>query len=133
MKKTNNILYWFIIAIALTFILYQKGIIFANFESISPTQAAQYLTDNNTTLLDVRTKEELVKEGMIAGAIHIPLQQLQEQLSQLKSYHDRKIIVYCRSGNRSVFASRILEKAGFHVYNLKGDINAWKSQNLPLR
>ena len=130
--KLKDIFYWGLIAGMLAFILYQKGIIFANFESIDAKTAYQYTQDNNTTILDVRTLEELKEDGVIADAIHIPLQVLAENLDKLHPYHDRKLLVYCRSGNRSVSASRILSNAGFKVYNLSGGINAWKRDKLPL-
>ncbi len=128
--KTKDIFYWVLIAGVLTFILYQKGIIFANFDNVDAKTAYQYTQDDNTTILDVRTKEELKKDGMIAGAIHIPLQVLSENINRLKDYHDKKILVYCRSGSRSVSASHILSDAGFKVYNLSGGIHAWKAQKL---
>jgi rhodanese-related sulfurtransferase len=40
----------------------------------------------------------------------------------LKQDKDKKIIVYCRTGSRSVTASRILEKNGFTPLNVKGGI-----------
>ena len=35
---------------------------------------------------------------------------------------DKRIIVYCRSGNRSIKASRILEENGFTPLNVEGGI-----------
>ena len=128
--KNKDMFYWVLIAGVLTFILYQKGIILADFKNLDAKTAYQYTQDNNTTILDVRTKEELKKDGMIAGAMHIPLQVLSENINRLKDYHDKKILVYCRSGSRSVTASRILTNAGFTVYNLSGGIHAWKAEKL---
>jgi len=133
MKLTNNLFYWILIAATLTFILYQKGIIMANFEKVTAKEAYSFYHDNNTTLLDVRTKEELKTDGMIEGAIHVPLQALSENLAKLSTYKNSKILVYCRSGSRSISASRTLSNAGFKTYNLTGGINAWKKQKLPLR
>ncbi len=132
MKLTNNMFYWVLIAATLTFILYQKGIIMVNFENVDPRQAFSFYHDNNTTLLDVRTKKELKTEGMIEGAIHIPLQELSKNIENLSAYKNSKILVYCRSGSRSISASRILSNAGFKVYNLRGGINAWKREKFPL-
>ncbi|NPA81990.1 MAG: rhodanese-like domain-containing protein [Epsilonproteobacteria bacterium] len=50
----------------------------------------------------------------------------------LKIAEVRKIIVYCRSGHRSVKASRILEENGFHPININGGIKEWKRNNLPV-
>ena len=101
---------------------YSKGWIFANFESIEANQAIYLLeNDDNVTLLVVRTIEEY-KRGHLRDATLIPLQALSENLGMLKQYKDKKIIVYCRTGSRSVSASRILEKNGFTPLNVKGGI-----------
>lgn len=129
-KTTLTIVYWIgFIAIAIYF-AYSKGWIFTNFESITPKQAYSLLqNDNNVTLLDVRTPEEFAQEH-IEGSTLIPVQVLSEQLSKLQSVKDKKIIVYCHSGNRSVVASHILVKNGFTPLNVKGGITEWKAEGL---
>ncbi|WP_294953255.1 rhodanese-like domain-containing protein [Sulfurovum sp.] len=118
MKKTN-ILYWIAMAGVLFYIAYTKGWILAPFESISPKQAALLIEKgDNVSLLDVRTIPEY-KSGHIRGAQLIPLGQLESNLDKLKTDKNKKIIVYCRSGSRSVAASRILEKHGFVPLNVK--------------
>jgi len=103
----------------LFYFAYTKGWILANFESVTPKQAEMLiLNDDNITLLDVRTVEEY-KSGHIRGAKLIPLGKLEANLDKLKADKNKKIIVYCRSGNRSVAASRILEKHGFVPLNVK--------------
>jgi rhodanese-related sulfurtransferase len=119
MKKTTNILYWIAMAGLLFYFSYTKGWILTNFDSISPKQAQTLiLNDDNVTLLDVRTVEEY-KSGHIRGAKLIPVGKLEANLDKLKADRHKKIIVYCRSGNRSVAASRILEKHGFVPLNVK--------------
>jgi len=119
MKKTTNILYWIAMAGLLFYFAYTKGWILTNFDSISPRQAQTLiLNDDNITLLDVRTVEEY-KSGHIRGAKLIPVGKLEANLDKLKADRHKKIIVYCRSGNRSVAASRILEKHGFVPLNVK--------------
>jgi rhodanese-related sulfurtransferase len=118
-KRITNILYWIAMAGLLFYFSYTKGWILANFNSISPKQAETLiLNHDNLTLLDVRTIEEY-KSGHIRGAKLIPLNKLEANLDKLKADRDKKIIVYCRSGNRSVAASRILEKHGFVPLNVK--------------
>ena len=122
MKKLTNILYWVAMAGLLFWFAYSKGWILANFESIDAKTAITLLEDdNNVSLLDVRTVEEY-KEGHLRDAKLIPLQTLPNNLHMLKADKDKKIIVYCRSGNRSVAASRILESHGFTPLNVKGGI-----------
>ncbi len=133
MQSKSNILYWLFIISILIFFMYQKGYIFANFENITPIEAFKQLRkDRNITIVDVRTKEEIQHEGKIPGSILITLSTLEQNLDKLTNYKSNKIFVYCRTGNRSVSGSRILSNHGFKAYNLKGGINEWKRENLPV-
>ncbi|GIV92825.1 MAG: hypothetical protein KatS3mg056_1534 [Chloroflexus sp.] len=60
------------------------------------------MLDQNETffLLDVRTPAEFVQDGRIAQATLIPLQELEQRLSELPT--DKPIVCICRSGNRSL-------------------------------
>jgi len=123
-KKIIDILYWLALLGLFFWFAYSKGWILANFESIDAKQAIELLhSDDNVTLLDVRTIQEY-KEGHLRNATLIPLQALEQNLGMLKQDKGKKIIVYCRSGNRSISASRILEKNGFIPFNVKGGIIA---------
>ena len=122
LKKYTNILYWIAMAGLLFWFAYSKGWILANFESIDAKQAIHLLeNDDNVTLLDVRTIQEY-KAGHLRGATLIPVEVLSENLGMLKEDKDKKIIVYCRTGSRSVSASRTLEENGFTPLNVRGGI-----------
>lgn len=72
----------------------------------------------NVRLLDVRRSDE-VRDGMLPGAVHIPLDELRQRIGELDPNVDW--IVYCRSGQRSYFATRLLKGMGFRsVRNLSG-------------
>jgi len=80
-------------------------------------------------LIDVRTPEEFAS-GHIAGAVNIPVQQLEQRLSEVPD--DKEIVVYCRSGNRSATASQILANSGYSdVYDM-GGIIAWQQAGYPI-
>jgi NADPH-dependent 2,4-dienoyl-CoA reductase/sulfur reductase-like enzyme/rhodanese-related sulfurtransferase len=68
-------------------------------------------------LLDVRNPPELAVES-VPGALNIPLPQLRARLGELP--RDREILVFCRSAQRSYYATRILLQYGFKVRNLTG-------------
>jgi rhodanese-related sulfurtransferase len=124
MKKITNILYWIaMLAIAFWF-AYSKGWILTNFKSIDAKTALILIeNDENISILDVRTISEY-KEGHLRDAKLIPLQTLPKNIKMLQTDKEKKIIVYCRSGSRSVAASRILESNGFSPLNVKGGIIA---------
>lgn len=137
MKIPKRVSDYLLLALTLLFglyFLYQKGYILAGFESLSPRDAYTMMRGDAaaTTLLDVRTPAEYSKEGHIPGAKLLPLQQLEGKIGTLSPLKGKKVIVYCRSGNRSVTASRILAEHGYRVYNLRGGINAWKKEQLPV-
>jgi adenylyltransferase/sulfurtransferase len=76
-------------------------------------------------ILDVREPHEL-NIARLENVELIPLRQLPEQLERLD--RDDEIVVICRSGNRSAFATRFLLDAGFEkVYNLTGGLLAWSN------
>ena len=121
-KKVTNILYWIAMVGLVVWFAYTKGWILANFESIDAKTAITLLeNDDNVSLLDVRTIAEY-KEGHLRDATLIPVDALAKNLGMLKQDKNKKIIVYCRSGSRSVSASRILEEHGFTPLNVKGGI-----------
>lgn len=104
------------------------GILFLNFQAranfLDPNEAKKLVKDG-ALLVDVRTSKEY-KIGHITGAINIPLSQVQSRLQDFGT-KDSKIVVYCRSGNRSGKAQSILLSEGFkHVYNL-GGIGRWSN------
>jgi len=133
-KKITDSLFWVALVLLGIFVLYSKGIILANFESVSAEEAYTMIQnddEDNLTILDVRTPEEFKMDGYISGAKLIPVDELSKNLSWLNS--SKKVLVYCRTGSRSVSAARILEKNGFVPINLNGGISTWKAEKLPYR
>ena len=131
-KKVSNSLYW-IAMIALVFwFAYTKGWILADFKSIDAKTAISLLEeDDNVSLLDVRTIQEY-KAGHLRDATLIPVQALEKNLGMLKQDKNKKILVYCRTGNRSVSASRILVENGFSPINIAGGILSLQAQGITL-
>jgi len=83
-------------------------------------------TDSNLVILDVRTPQELVgQHGQIEGVINIPVQVLEKRVNELNEYKDKNIAVICRSGNRSVFGTKIMQKNGFKAKNVVGGMKAY--------
>lgn len=82
------------------------------------------LDPQRTLLLDVRQPEEW-DEGVIPGAIRIPLPELRGRLEELP--RDREIVAYCRSGQRSYYACRMLSQHGFKCRNLDGAFLTWRT------
>jgi rhodanese-related sulfurtransferase len=110
-------------------IILSLGFMFMNnrqnegYRAITPTEAKAKLKDKKVILLDVRTTEEY-REKHIQGSVLIPVNELQGKIEEVVPNKDQEIIIYCRSGNRSETASKILLKRGYkNVYDLGGIIN----------
>jgi phage shock protein E len=67
-------------------------------------------TENNATIVDVRTPEEFV-ESHFPKAINIPLDQIQQRINEFNKM-PKPIITYCHSGARSGMALSFLIQAG---------------------
>ncbi|QGT99353.1 hypothetical protein SYNTR_0760 [Candidatus Syntrophocurvum alkaliphilum] len=97
----------------------------ADRNKISPQEVKQKIDENyNMQIIDVRTKEEYLT-GHIPNSILIPVDELRVKIHESVPDKEQKIILYCRSGNRSQSAMKILIELGYNnVYDL-GGINDW--------
>lgn len=102
----------------------------ADVDLVSPKDASALYAEKKAVIVDVREDDEW-NDGHIAGAVHIPLKQLNDRVSELQQYKDTTIITQCAVGGRSAKALELLKAAGFSkVYSLDGGIKAWNKQGL---
>ncbi|MBK0401832.1 rhodanese-like domain-containing protein [Adhaeribacter sp. BT258] len=85
---------------------------------------AKYTNASKAELLDVRTADEF-KGGTIPGSRNLDIMtgELQAALGMLDK--DKEYFVFCRSGNRSGSACKLMAEQGLKVYNLAGGVGAW--------
>ena len=77
----------------------------------------------DVTVVDVRRPGEW-QAGHIAGAVHLPLHELEKRAASLD--RDRPVAIICASGYRSSIATSVLERLGFRRFaNVVGGMNAW--------
>lgn len=80
-------------------------------------------------LIDVRTPEEFASSHIL-NAINISVETLPDRLNEVPG--NLPIVLYCRNGNRSATAARILVFAGYQpVYDL-GSIQTWVNEGYPV-
>ncbi len=92
-------------------------------------QEAATLREAGAFVLDVREMSEWTA-GHIPGATLIPLGELENRLVEVPK--DVKILVVCRSGNRSAQGRDILLKAGYEsVTSMAGGMNDWVAAVYP--
>lgn len=96
------------------------------YQQMSMDEAKEWMEqETDYILLDVRTQEEYA-QGHIPNAINIPNETIaNEDLAQLPD-KAQKILVYCRSGNRSRQAAEKLVKLGYTDIVEIGGINSWQ-------
>jgi len=93
----------------------------------------QQTTQKGSTLIDVRTPEEYAS-GHIEGSTNSDYNNQEAFIPFLNSLDKNgAYLVYCRSGNRSAKAMKLMEEKGFiNITNLSGGIIAWQAAALPL-
>ncbi|ANU22944.1 rhodanese-like domain-containing protein [Planococcus donghaensis] len=78
-------------------------------------------------IIDVREDDE-VATGMIPGAKHIPLGEMEERVGELDAQKEYYMI--CRSGRRSEMAGGILETNNIDATNVEGGMLAWNGETI---
>jgi len=118
-------------ALALAVLAYEASRARSGGQSVGPMDAVRLL-NQGALVLDVRSQAEF-DSGHILDAKHVPQDQLASSAEALKKYKDKVVIACCESGMRSGAAARVLQAQGYtKVVNLKGGLQAWRSENLPL-
>ena len=92
------------------------------------TEEAQILIAGGAILVDVREDDELVEIAyQVDNMLQIPLSELEERMNELPT--DKKLLMACRSGNRSAKAIKILAANGYEdLVNLEGGIKSWQAK-----
>jgi rhodanese-related sulfurtransferase len=83
----------------------------------------------NAQVLDVREPWEH-KEGVIAGALLMPLAQVRTRWGDLDPA--RPVTVICHLGSRSAIAARFLTQKGLIAENVDDGMAAWQAQGFPI-
>jgi rhodanese-related sulfurtransferase len=80
-------------------------------------------------LIDVRERDEYA-EGHAAGALSLPLSELQVRVGEVP--RDRDVLLICHLGQRSMFAAQYLRQQGIErVFNVDGGTDEWERAHLP--
>ena len=107
---------------------------FASRDNVTPVQPRELLKlarKGDVTVIDVRPRGEY-QAGHVRGAVNIPLDELEQHLSELP--RDRDIVAYCR-GPYCVLALRAIEelrRQGFRARRMGEGFPEWKAAGLPV-
>ena len=76
-------------------------------------------------LIDVR--EEYERDIASIGGELIPMGDVMDNFAKIS--RDKKVVIYCRTGNRSGVITQALDAQGFtNVFNLRGGIHKWSDE-----
>ena len=94
-----------------------------DYRIINAEQALAMMVEGDVLVVDVRTRTEF-ESGYIPEAYNVPLDQIEKSFKNVTENKDDTILIYCRSGNRSKVAARILTEMGYtNVYDFGGIVN----------
>jgi rhodanese-related sulfurtransferase len=100
-------------------------------QEINPFTLKQLLDKNRVLLIDVREADEFATEH-IPGAKLMPLSHFEPTAIPRNS--NKKIVLQCKSGNRTRQAAQKMFEAGFtEACHLQGGISAWKAAGYPVQ
>ena len=98
------------------------------FKTVDVAEFAKAVAATKVTVLDVRTPAEHA-EGYIPGT-HFNIDVLEDTYTRIATEtlaKDKPVALYCRSGNRSKNAARILAENGYQVLELGTGFRGWVS------
>jgi molybdopterin/thiamine biosynthesis adenylyltransferase/rhodanese-related sulfurtransferase len=101
-------------------------------EEISPAEAASEIDAGGVVLVDTREPHEY-EEVHIEGGRLVPPGILRDEIASVVPDRSQRVVLYCRSGNRSGKAAEEMAELGYEdVANVAGGILAWQEQGLPV-
>ncbi|HKU98015.1 MAG TPA: rhodanese-like domain-containing protein [Vineibacter sp.] len=89
---------------------------------------------NAPVMIDVRGADEFDGPlGHIGGAVNVPVDAIVDGTADLARWHDRDIVLVCRTDKRSARAADSLAAAGFpRIAVLRGGMERWNALGLPV-
>ena len=100
-------------------------------KKISTQQLISLCNQDKAFLIDLRDSESF-KNGAITNSFNIPSNDLIRRSNEINQ-KEKSIVLICEMGSVSPNSGEILQKEGFEdILILKGGINQWKMDNLPL-
>ena len=118
--------------VSVVFILTSSCTIGQTTNDIELDEYEKKMASEKYLLVDVRTAEEF-SDRHIEGALNIDYFSATFSDDISKVGFEIPVLLYCRLGNRSSKAMKIMNELGFkEVYNLEGGIKGWILENNPV-
>jgi len=112
----------------------------ARLPRLTPAQAAAAVRDG-ATLVDTRSNDLRLQDGVIPGAIHVPLSVLEWRIDSASGHpspalagRTDRLVLICRDGYSSSLAALRLRELGFPATtDVIGGFRAWVAAGLPVQ
>src|SRR5436190_11440919 len=99
---------------------------------IANDKAREEIAAGGAALIDVREPHEW-DEAHLEGALHVPQGELLDRISEVAPDHAERVVLYCRTDNRSSRAADALRDVGYeNVSVMRGGIVDWQEAGLPV-
>jgi len=107
--------------------------------TVSMAEAAAQVESGSAIFVDLRGDADLVRTGIIPGAVHVRRGMLELVIDSASAYYnpifgtDKMFIFYCASGGRSALATQRAQEMGLQrVVHIGGGLQAWKEAGYAL-
>ncbi len=102
-------------------------------QNLTTVGLTEMVNRNGGVMVDLRAIADYNK-GHISGSVNVPFTKLKDSMKDLEKYQDSPMIMVCNTGMQAGAASTMLRSQGFKdVHKLKGGIQSWTAENLPLK
>lgn len=102
----------------------------AQFKSIPSETYLEQFHPGDHTLVDIREPYEWAT-GHLPGAIHIPMNDVPDRLSEIPT--DKPVVIVCEHGSRSLRVAQFLIDEDYtDVYDMQDGTHGWRVKGLPI-
>lgn len=122
---------WVVVAVLLILSYVQTAM--SGSQNLTTVGLTEMVNREKGVMVDLRSVADFNK-GHIHGSVNIPFTKLKDSFKDLEKYKDSPMIMVCNTGMQAGAASTMLRAQGFaDVHKLKGGIQSWTAENLPLK
>ncbi len=98
---------------------------------LTALEAVRFINDRDPVIVDLRTAADF-KRGHLLNAVNAPFAKFDEYAGQFKD-KSRPVLLYCALGTMgSTIAEKLRQQGYAEVYPIRGGINAWLMNSLPV-
>lgn len=120
------------VGLLLAWIIWEVMQKFRGFKEISPAQLVRLINDEAVTVFDLGAQGDFT-HGHITNAKHMAVSQVDPESREMEKLKEQPIALYCKNGMSSPAVASRLVKAGFtQVHVLKGGMQSWVADSMPL-